>query len=294
MSGRARVLAPAKINLRLRVLGRRPDQYHEIDTLFQAVDLCDEIEVELVEGELRLDVEGPDLGPSEDNLAYRAAAILLSHAGVESGAHVRLLKRVPVGAGLGGGSSDAAAVLRCLSSLLGIEDGPELRELGTELGSDVPFFLGESPLARGRGRGELLEPITPLPRAHLVLVSPQVHVSTAGAYAALAEVRAGSSVATDEDVRTPSLVTWAEVETLAENDFEPVIGAAHPEIRRALGSLRSAGASVALMTGSGSTCFGLFPSGAEADAAAEELQGRLRWPCHAVRTLTDFPEVVVG
>jgi 4-diphosphocytidyl-2-C-methyl-D-erythritol kinase len=294
MSDRARVLAPAKVNLVLHVLHRRPDGYHEIDTLFQAIDLSDEVEVELVDGDVALEVESAEhLGPEEDNLAYRAAARLLQEVAPSTGARVRLRKRIPAGGGLGGGSSDAAAVLRCIAELIGDCEPARLEGLAVDLGSDVPFFLGESPLARGRGRGELLEPLGPLPPRPLVLVSPRVHVSTAGAYATLAEVRAGQ-VGPSEGLAGPAPSTWRDVESLVHNDFEPVISAAHPEIRRALYALRDYGASVSLMSGSGSSCFGLFQDADVARWVAEELRARHEWTCAVVQTLAKLPPVVVG
>jgi 4-diphosphocytidyl-2-C-methyl-D-erythritol kinase len=288
-SRRATILAPAKVNLALQVLGRRPDGYHDIDTLFQAVDLCDEVEVEVGGDRVVVEVEGVDLGPQEKNLAYRAAQRFLRQAAVDSGARITLTKRIPLGAGLGGGSSDAAAVLRCLASLIEGVDAYSLHVIAGELGSDVPFFLGESPLARGRGRGEVLEPLPALPAADLVLVSPPVHVSTAEAYAELSATRAeGVQVA-----RLPpslALRRWPDLERVARNDFEPVIGAVYQEVPQALAALQAAGASVALMTGSGSTCFGLFADAPTARAAAEEIARGLRWRCRPVRTLEAFPE----
>lgn len=283
---RATILAPAKVNLALHVRGRRPDGYHEIDTLFQAIDLCDEVEVVLGGEGVALDVRGADLGPAEENLAYRAAAGFLAEAGVDVGVRVRLVKRIPHGAGLGGGSSDAAAVLRCLVELIGGVDSSRLATLGARLGSDVPFFLGESPLARGRGRGEVLESLPPLPAADLVCVSPPVHVSTAEAYAALSARRAGGT-STAEPLGV--LESWQGLEAVARNDFEGVMAEAHAEISRALDALRAAASSVVSMTGSGSTCFGLFGSPSDARLAAEDLTVELGWPCLAVRTLEALP-----
>jgi len=286
---RATILAPAKINLALRVLGRRPDGYHDIDTLFQAIDLCDEVEVRLTADGVSVEVEGADLGPREENLAYRAATRFMEEARADAGVRVRLSKRIPVGAGLGGGSSDAAAVLRCLAGLIGGVGEPRLRELGAELGSDVPFFLGESPLSRGQGRGEVLEPLPALPATDLVLVSPPVRVSTAEAYGALASSRAGTAPGMDARGHTAVLCTWRDLAAIARNDFEPVMTVAHPEIAGALAALRSAGASAVQMTGSGSTCFGLFADTAAANQAAEGLRGELGATCTAARTLVALP-----
>jgi 4-diphosphocytidyl-2-C-methyl-D-erythritol kinase len=285
----ARVLAPAKVNLSLRVLGRRPDGYHEIDTLFQAIDLTDDVGVELRPGRIELDVEGPDLGPAADNLAQRAAERLAASVGYQGGVAVSLRKRIPAGAGLGGGSSDAAAVLRCLAKLLGIpEDDGRVREAAEQLGSDVPFFLCGSTLARGTGRGEILEPSPPFPAADLVLISPPIHVSTAVAYAAL---RAPSRNAEAVASRHTLPATWDDVAARACNDFQPVIAAAHPEIGRALEALASRGAGVAHICGSGSSVFGLYASRSDAEQAAAALSARLSWPCRAVRTLTAVPAI---
>lgn len=290
MSGAARVLAPAKVNLRLRVLGRRADGYHDLDTLFQAIDLMDEVGVELRGEGIELDVRGADLGAPADNLAYRAADRLATSVGYRGGIAVRLTKRIPVGGGLGGGSSDAAAVLRCLARLLKVpDDDRRVRGTAEELGSDVPFFLCGSALARGSGRGEILDPIRPLRAADLVLISPPVHVSTASAYAALSASRRGMSTPSPRTAPEPS--SWDEVATLASNDFEPVIVAAHPEIGRALDALDSHGARFALMSGSGSSVFGYFGSTAAARSAADALTERLGWPCRSVCTLAAMPAV---
>jgi 4-diphosphocytidyl-2-C-methyl-D-erythritol kinase len=285
----ARVVAPAKVNLRLQVLGRRADGFHEIDTLFQAIDLADEVGVSLRGRGIRLDVRGADVGPVEENLAYRAAQRFAQEVGMTGSVAIELTKRVPAGAGLGGGSSDAAAVLRCLAKLAQTEiDDPRVMRAAEALGSDVPFFLGSSPLARGRGRGERLEALAPLPAADLVLVSPPVHVSTAEAYAALAAARSGK--ANESKGPVPSPRSWEDVAASASNDFESVIAARHQEVRRALGALASAGATFSLMTGSGSSVFGWFPGQEAARGAAEELGRHLGWPCRAVRTLGTLPE----
>jgi 4-diphosphocytidyl-2-C-methyl-D-erythritol kinase len=304
VSRRASVRAPAKVNLVLRVSGRRADGYHDIDTLFLAIDLCDQVDVELKGTGVAIEVGGADVGPDEENLAFRAAERFVDEAGFDQGVGIRLDKAIPTGAGLGGGSSDAAAVLRCLEALVGGVGDGRLGEIGAELGSDVPFFLGVSSLARGTGRGEVLEPCEPLPPADLVVVSPPVHVSTAAAYAALGEVRAeafdgvGARVGGDGAWREPSLPSqirdWEQAEALMENDFEPVIVASHPEVRRALGALRATGARSALMSGSGSSCFGVFGSRAEAVAAARRIGEELGWPCRPVRSLASLPEVQVG
>ena len=291
MSRQARVLAPAKVNLRLRVLGRRADGYHDVDTLFQAIDLADDVRVELRGAGVELDVRGADLGAATDNLAHRAARRLAESLAYGGGVAVRLEKRIPAGAGLGGGSSDAAAVLRCLSTLLDVPaDEPRVLAVAAELGSDVPFFLAGNALARGTGKGEILEPLSALSPADLVLISPPVHVSTAAAYGALSASRRGTlSHGSAEAPRVPR--SWDDVAAGASNDFEPVIEAAHPEVARTLDALRARRARFALLSGSGSSVFGLLPSWDEADRVAAELTAELAWSCRAVRTLSAMPAV---
>jgi len=279
--------APAKVNLFLRVVERRSDGFHEIETLFQGVDLADTVSVQATsKGGLRLGVEGPDLGPMEENLAYRAAQLLLRAIGVSGDVLIRLKKRIPAGAGLGGGSSDAAAVLRLMNEMYGSPlDAESLSTVGAELGSDVAFFLGDSPLAIGRGRGEELESIPPLPVAHLVLAFPPVHVSTADAYEALSSrgLDAGGPRLGDPPA------SWAWVSSLAHNDFQDVIAGLHSEVRTALDGLEAVGGKPVLLTGSGSACFGRFPHGGVAASTAQALTERLGFPCVAVRTLSEFP-----
>lgn len=279
------IRAPAKVNLYLEVGERRPDGFHEIDTLFQAVSLWDEIRVERVPSGVTLAVVGPDLGPMEANLAFRAARAFLAETETPEGVRMELTKGIPAGAGLGGGSSDAAAVLRAMNALWG---GPlasaRLGEIGASLGSDVPFFLGTSALARGRGRGEILGSVPPLPVADVVLVLPPVHVATAWAYTALGrQTGAGGTDAPGAPFAAP--VRWEQVAALARNDFQEVVASAHPEVRGSLDALRASGARPAMLSGSGAACFGVFAGEAAAVAAAAALTEALGWPARAVRTL---------
>lgn len=172
--------ANAKVNLGLSVLGRRPDGFHEIDTLMARLTLHDTLTLEAQDEGVRLTVIGADLGiPPEKNLAYRAAQLYLQEAGEARGVVITLDKRIPAAAGLGGGSADAGAVLRGLAQLY--PAGLELAELAAQLGSDVPFFAADLPAARTTGRGEILTSAK-LPGLHLVLVHPGVGVSAGDAY----------------------------------------------------------------------------------------------------------------
>jgi 4-diphosphocytidyl-2-C-methyl-D-erythritol kinase len=277
------------VNLFLDVGGRRDDGFHEIDTLFQAVSLWDLVYVRSASAGVALAVHGPDLGPPEENLAVRAAHVFLSETGASGGVRLELSKGIPAGAGLGGGSSDAAAVLRGMNALWGGPIEPaRLKELGASLGSDVAFFLGGSVLARGTGRGDVLLPLPALPPADLVVVLPPVHVATGDAYAALD--RSGPAAPASGRGALSLAAGWADVRAMARNDFEAVVAGRHPEVRRSLGALRVAGGRPTLLSGSGSACFGLFDGEASAREVAGRLQAELGWPARAVRTLSGLPE----
>ncbi|MBW3553931.1 MAG: 4-(cytidine 5'-diphospho)-2-C-methyl-D-erythritol kinase [Gemmatimonadetes bacterium] len=259
---RERTRAPAKVNLRLRVHERQPSGYHRVETLFCALELSDEITIDVAEGgNVLLEVDGPDLGPAEENLAVRAARGFLERAGVAREVAIRLRKRVPVGGGLGGGSSDAAAVLRTLDRLFpGAVHGAMLRDLAAALGSDVPFFLAGDLLAAGSGRGDILTSLPPLPSMPILLALPPFPVATGAAYRWLDEDRAGgdrTAVSGDgEGASAPG--SWAEAARQAVNDFEAPVFRRYPELRVIRDSLREAGASLALLSGTGSTVFGVF------------------------------------
>ena len=285
-----RVVAPAKVNLSLRVLGKREDGFHEIRTMFQALDLGDELRVSRGARGVSLEVRGPDLGPTEENLAYRAAELFLEAFGETQGVHIELTKWIPAGAGMGGGSSDAAAVLRALSWLSPFPPPPgELMRVGAKLGSDVPFFLGASPLAKGTGRGEILTPYRALPAADVVLALPGVHMSTAEAYRALGREAWEPGADEEPTGREGAPSDWNTVLAGPVNDFQPVVAEAHPEVARSLGALEEAGASGVLLSGSGAASFGFFPDRKTAERVADELTLELGWPFVAARTLTQWP-----
>ena len=261
--------APAKVNFGLHVLARRGDGYHQIDTLLAKLELADTLVVwpaaDGVSGEVSTP-RGPGFNPplamDGNNLVVRAARLYLDAIGAPGGVRMRLEKRVPISAGLGGGSSDAAAALTCLARLYPGE--VDLAPLALEVGSDVPFFLQESPAARGRGRGERLTPMD-VPPVPLVLVNPGVAVSAAEAYAALQNF-------------TPRLDVDAIVARLergedprARNALQPGVMLAHPQVREALLALRDVGVSGACMSGSGPTCFGVAASRDEAHRLATEI-----------------------
>ncbi|MDQ3461313.1 MAG: 4-(cytidine 5'-diphospho)-2-C-methyl-D-erythritol kinase [Deinococcota bacterium] len=257
--------AHAKVNLGLHVLGRREDGYHELDTVFARLELHDTVELEAGEEGIGLEVGGADLAVGRDNLAYRAAERYLGAAGLTRGVRIRLAKRIPVAAGLGGGSSDAAAVLRGLARLY--PGDLDLLELGRELGADVPFFVKDWPAARAQGIGQRLSPLE-LPSLHLVLVNPGVQVSARSAYGWL-----GDDGGYDGPLEPAALVASLETRKPGyRNSLQRVVLAQLPVIGEVLGALEDTDLRGPLMSGSGATCFGLASSAEHAEHAAADLR----------------------
>ncbi|HEU0015634.1 MAG TPA: 4-(cytidine 5'-diphospho)-2-C-methyl-D-erythritol kinase [Longimicrobium sp.] len=283
------VSAPAKVNLFLRILAREETGFHALETLFQAVSLADAVTVEHGEPGIALTVAGGvDTGPPERNLARRAALAFYVRTELTPAVAIRLEKRIPSAAGLGGGSSDAAATLRALNALHGhLLSREALLQLAIGLGSDVPFFLCGSPLALGWGRGERLLALPPLPARPVLIAHPGVAMPTADAFARLAE-RRGAYAPAGASLPLDALASWDAVAALAENDFQPVVGERIPFIGLALSALRQGGARVALMAGSGSSVFGVFDDADARDQALERMRGlRMRaWPAETLETLS--------
>ena len=282
------VPAFAKINLGLRVHGRRPDGYHEISTIFQTVTLRDTLSFQTTtDRKLGLVCSDPSIPADDSNLVLRAASALRERFGVSQGARVELLKVIPAGGGLGGGSADAALTLAALATLWGVEtDAGELAEIGARLGADVPFFL-KGGTALGTGTGTEIRPLEDAPKMHLVIVTPGVHVSTAEAYGALGapaltkvEPLVNLSVSrTEADFPNSLCDVWS-------NDFEAVVVRLYPEIGRAREALAGAGARSAMLSGSGSSVFGVFESKGAAERARETLKSEGGWKVFACETLT--------
>ena len=263
-----RLRAPAKINLDLRVLYRRPDGFHELRTVFQAISIYDAIEARSrPAGEARISIAG-DV-EIEDNLIARAAKLALAEMRISADIEFTLEKLIPMGAGLGGGSSDAAAVLRAMPELVGSEMAADrMHALAAQLGSDVPFFLYGG-TALGLGRGDEIYPLPAPAPMHGVLVAPSIHVSTAEAYRALSPLVAegGRQAKLDDFAR----VLWSGLLDEPRNDFEGPVFSLYPELAEIRERLAQAGARVARMTGSGSAIFGLFEEAAAAMRAREAL-----------------------
>ena len=272
--------APAKVNLCLSVLGRRSDGYHEVDMVMQAVDLHDTVTVRLAPEGITVTCGVAGVPEGEGNIAWRAARAMQERAGGRRGISVSIAKNIPVAAGLGGGSSDAAAVLVACNRLLGLELGREqLAAVGATLGMDVPFFL-YGPTARARGRGEVLERLPPPPRFWVLLANPGFETSTAWAYKNL---NFGLTKRVD-CTNIPSLPVGKIAEML-HNDLETVTAAAHPEIGEMERALLAEGALGARMSGSGPTVFGVFDTGDACSRAARAL-APTGWRLFPAETLT--------
>lgn len=264
--------AHAKLNLFLRVLAREAGGYHQIETLFCAIELADALRIERAAPGIALEVRGAELGTAEDNLVHRAAVAYFTAVGETPALRIVLDKYIPHGAGLGGGSSDAATTLRALDDLHGGRIGIErLREIGHGLGSDVPFFLGGAPFALAWGRGERMLRVEPPPTSELLIAVPAERVASADAYAALG--RDSLSVPMPPAILdVQSLGSWSDIARVAINDFTPLAFARVPVLAQVVRTLVRSGASPALLTGSGSAVFGVFQDGADADRAARALR----------------------
>jgi 4-diphosphocytidyl-2-C-methyl-D-erythritol kinase len=274
--------ASAKVNLALEVLGKRADGYHEIATVLQAVDLFDRIAVATADT-LSLHTDDPDLPTDEGNLVMRAARLLQKAAGSETGARIRLQKRIPVAAGLGGGSSDAAATLWGLSRLWKLRwPAARLQELAVELGMDVPFFLGAG-RAVARGRGEQLAPLPGGGGYALVLVNPRVPLSTREVYGRVPTGWRAEPVGTDRVIEALRTRNVNRVAAALTNNLESLVEPVLPVIGRMKAALLAAGALGAIMSGSGPTVFGMARSLDHARQIRSRVS-RAGWACWAVRT----------
>ena len=274
----------AKINWILRILGRRPDGYHEVATVLQSVSLCDELVFELRDDDrIVLACADPAIPVDETNLIVRAVLALKSKRGVD----ITLQKRIPAKGGLGGGSSNAAVTLLALNRLwrLGLGEA-DLRQIGARLGADIPFFFAGG-TAVAKGIGTEIEAVNDPTLQHLIIITPNASVATATAYASLN----APSLTTSDSV---SILASSFTEPFSEdssqwplhNDFEGVIFEREPEIRRAKEALVAAGARNGLLAGSGSSVFGIFSDQAARDHALDNLSSEIGWRVFACHTLS--------
>jgi 4-diphosphocytidyl-2-C-methyl-D-erythritol kinase len=283
-SARLALRAPAKVNLTLEVLGKRPDGYHEIATVMQAVDLFDRLTVETADV-ISLETSDPGLPTDDGNLVIRAARLLQEAAKNKEGARIRLDKQIPVAAGLGGGSSDAAATLWALNRIWGLRwSRARLAELGSRIGSDVPFFLGRG-RAVGTGRGERLRGLTSTGGLALVLVNPNFPLSTAEVYGRVPKGWSAEPQGTARMVEALRSHNARGVAAALTNTLEILVEPAVPMIGRMKAALLAAGALGAMMSGSGPTVFGLARSFDHA-RAIRRLVNRAGWSCWSVRSIS--------
>lgn len=270
--------SPCKVNLLLNILGRRPDGFHALETVMQPVNVCDTLHFSRGGNAVLLTCDAPALPVDGRNLVVRAAEAFRAAAGVTEGARIHLEKRLPLAAGLGGGSANAAVTLRALNELFGQPlDAARLTALAVELGSDVPFFLQDGP-ALATGRGEQVQPLPPfraLRGTALLLAHPGFGVETAWAYRELARF---PTALHGEPGRAQRLITALNGTALVAaarefyNALEAPVLAKFPVLALYQDFFREQGAAVALMSGSGSTTFAVFPSRSAAEAAREPFQ----------------------
>jgi 4-diphosphocytidyl-2-C-methyl-D-erythritol kinase len=268
----ARIRALAKLNLDLRVLAKRADGYHELRTIFQTISLADAIDLSFTPARhTAISLDDPLAIP--DNLVLRAAQLAMDSMRATGRVEIRLTKRIPMGAGLGGGSSDAAAILLALPVLAGrVVELAQLIEIAQHLGSDVPFFLLGG-RAAAIGRGTELFPLPDSPARYGVLIDSGIHVSTAEAYRLLgASLTSGLQQNKLEGFQSQ---TWGQgCPGTCANDFEGVVFTQHPRLGAIKKKLKQSGASPAMMTGSGSALFGLFEERSQAARTVEAFQGQ--------------------
>jgi 4-diphosphocytidyl-2-C-methyl-D-erythritol kinase len=268
-----KVLAAAKINLFLDVIRRREDGYHEIETFYQPVSLWDELTIESAPSGITVEGVDPAVPWNEDNLCYKAAKLFLDRTGLRRGVRILVAKGIPPGAGLGGGSSDAAATLLGINRLCecGLSDA-ELRDLAGCMGSDVPFFILGKP-AIGRGRGEILEEAPGLAGGWILIVKPNVTISTRWAYRNLNLVLTRGSGKAKLAALLEALQRFPDARLETYNSFEAVVREHFPSVSGILATLRSGRPILSSLSGSGSACYAVFAEESEAREAGRHFSG---------------------
>ncbi|HLQ69065.1 MAG TPA: 4-(cytidine 5'-diphospho)-2-C-methyl-D-erythritol kinase [Gemmatimonadales bacterium] len=272
MTDAVRIAAYAKINLFLRILAREATGFHQIETAFALLELADELHVRRTDSGVTLEVNGPDLGPADENLAVRAARAVLDATGNRFGVAITLTKRIPVRAGLGGGSSDGAAALHAVNALAGnAVPRHELLHFAARLGSDVAFFAGGAALAVAWGRGERQFRLPAPPALPALVAIPPIEVATADAYRWWDEqnptISARGPVALDAD----ALATWGSIGRLGGNDFEGPVFGKYPELRALYERVAGTGPIWVRLCGSGSAVAAVYKKESERDDAVQRL-----------------------
>jgi len=267
-----RVLAHAKLNLFLRILARESSGFHQIETAFALLEMADELVLRRTDSGVALEVEGPDLGPSDENLAVRAARMVLDATGNRFGVAITLTKRIPVRAGLGGGSSDGAATLHAVNALAGnAVPRHELHHFAAKLGADVTFFASGAALALAWGRGDRQFRM-PAPPAHPALVAvPPIEVATPDAYAWWDAQNRSPAPRGPVTLDADALSTWGSIGRLGGNDFEAVVFGKHPELRALYERVAQTGPVWVRLCGSGSAVAAVYKKERERDDAMQRL-----------------------
>lgn len=271
------VSAPAKVNLFLRVLSKEASGYHGIETLFCRISLADTLTVAQTDGRtVALTSEGEECGPPAENLATRAAQLVIDATGGKAGVKLHLVKRIPAKAGLGGGSSDAAAALLGTNQLFG-DPIPrhELMQLAAKLGADIPFFVSGAPLALAWDRGDRLFRLPPLPPAPGLLLIPPVGVGTADAYKWVDGARADAGRRGALALDLEAVQSWGSIARMAGNDFEGAVFGREPSIREAFEKLVSTQPLLCRLSGSGSALFAIYRNAVDREDARMRLGKRL-------------------
>ncbi|MDH3976213.1 MAG: 4-(cytidine 5'-diphospho)-2-C-methyl-D-erythritol kinase [Deltaproteobacteria bacterium] len=263
-------LSPAKVNLSLHVVAKRPDGYHELSMIMARVSLYDEVRLTLKDEGISLTCDDPSVPAGEENIAWQAASLLIEEKKLKTGIHIDIRKKIPMGGGLGGGSSNAASVLMGLNSLTGekAETG-ELVKMGLSLGADVPFFIFQKP-ALAEGVGEKLVAVEGFPTLWLILINPGIHVPTGEIFSQLNLVLTKEGKNLNITRFNHNLST---VRSNMINDLENVTFEIYPEVREAKRLLLRYGAMAALMSGSGSTVFGLYKNRSKAESSLAAMGG---------------------
>ena len=282
---------PAKINLGLYVLAKRLDGYHELETILQMVSLFDEIALETIPGKVELDCDYPGVPNDSSNLAAKAALLLKENfpERKDLGCRIRLKKNIPVGAGLGGGSGNAAGILWGLNVLWDLRiDRRGLMNLAAKLGSDVPFFLC-SPLALGTGRGEQVESMQPAKKMNVMLVYPRISIAASAVYAGdnLKLTTGGNNISMLK--KNLSGQGCAGLGKLLHNDLEPVVLKDYPDVRELKEKLETFNPEGVLLSGSGSTVFAIFANADAAKQAQIACKGA-NWDTFLTETISDYSE----
>lgn len=273
--------SPAKVNLHLRVLGKRKDGYHDIATLMQRISLYDEMEFSLRDKGIVIKCPGTTLPENEDNIVYRAAETLFSHASCLSGIEITIRKSIPIAAGLGGGSSNAATTLLTLNDLMGFNyNKDELMKMGAKLGADVPFFVSGK-TAWAFGIGDRLQVAENIPRLWFVLINPRFDISTKMVYESL-NLRLTNEA---KKYIVPWFYAVDDIVSKLHNDLEKVTLNLHPILKELKELLMTCGALGSLMSGSGPTVFGIFADKKGALKAEESLKEKGEWLVFRVHSI---------